>query len=117
VDEVEQFLREGLRANPRSYEILFALGQLLFENRHDAVRGRNLMETALLRWQEQESGKTQPDVSGLRDIVLSLVRLEEEQGNIPRAIQHLELAKKISPQPDAVQKRIDEMRSKLPPQS
>jgi tetratricopeptide (TPR) repeat protein len=117
VDEAEQFLREGLRANPRSYEILFSLGQLLYENRHDPTRARNLWEMALRRWQDQESSKEQPDISGLRDIVLNLARLEEEQGNLRRAIQHLELAKKISPQPDAVQKRIDELKSKLPPPS
>jgi len=32
VSEAEQFLREGLRANPDSDQILFALGQLYFEN-------------------------------------------------------------------------------------
>lgn len=117
VDEAEQFLREGLRANPRSYEILFALGQLLYENRHDPIRGRNLLEVALRRWQEQESGKDEPDISAFREIVLNLAQLEEEQGNLERAIQHLEMAKKISPQPEAVQKRIDELKSRLPPQS
>jgi len=117
IDEAEQFLREGLRANPRSYEILFALGQLMFDNRHDPIRSRNLLEVALRRWQEQESDKGEPDLSGLRDIALTLARLEEQQGNLPRAIQHLEMAKKISPQPEAVQKRIEELKSKLPPKS
>ena len=117
VDEAEQFLREGLRANPRSYEILFSLGQLLYENRHDPTRARNLWEVALRRWQEQESGKDEPDVSGLRDIALHLARLEEEQGNLRHAIQHLELAKKVSPQPEALQKQIDDLRSRLTPRS
>jgi len=115
IDEAEQFLREGLRANPRSYEILFTLGQLMFDNRHDPIRGRNLLEVALRRWEEQESGKVEPDISGLRDIVLTLARLEEQQGNLPRAIQHLELAKTISPRPEALQKQIDELKSRLPP--
>lgn len=117
VDEAEEFLRDGLRANPRSYEILFALGQLLYENRQDADRGRNLLEVALRRWQEQESAKEEPDLAGLREIVLTLARLEEGEGNLPRAIQHLEMAKKISPQPEALQKQIDELKAKLPPKA
>src|SRR5437588_6094472 len=48
--EAEEFLREGLRANPNSYEILFALGRLYHENYHDAVRASNVWELALRRW-------------------------------------------------------------------
>jgi tetratricopeptide (TPR) repeat protein len=117
VDEAEQFLREGLRANPRSYEILHALGQLLYENRQDVTRGRNLLEVALRRWQEQESAKPEPNVAGLREIVLALARLEEQQGNLPSAIQHLQMAKTISPNPESVQERINELKLKLPPSS
>jgi tetratricopeptide (TPR) repeat protein len=112
VEEAEQFLRDGLRANPRSYEILFALGRLKYENRYDATGARNLWEVALRRWQEQEQGKDDPDISALREIALNLARLEEEQGSLTRAIHHLELAKKISPQPEAVQKWIDELKAK-----
>src|SRR5947208_13930363 len=40
VKEAEQFLREGLQANPNSHEILFELGRLYHENYHDANRAR-----------------------------------------------------------------------------
>jgi tetratricopeptide (TPR) repeat protein len=113
VAEAEQFLRDGLRANPRSYEILFSLGQLQYENHHDPIRARNLWEVALRRWREQEPGKEEPDISGLREIALNLARLEEEQGNPQRAIEHLELAKTVSPHPEALQKQIDELQRKL----
>jgi len=113
VAEAEQFLREGLQANPRSYEILFALGQLQYESHRDSNRARNLWELALRRWQDQESGKEEPDISGLREIALNLARLEEEQGNLRRAIQHLELAKRISPHPEVLQKQIEELTQKL----
>lgn len=112
-DEAEQFLREGLHANPRSHEILFALGLLLYEDRRDSTRARNLWEVALRRWAEQESGKEEPDNSSLRDITLNLAKLEEEQGNLKRAIECLELGKKASPHPEALQKRIDELKQKL----
>ncbi len=116
IDEAEQFLRDGLRANPRSHEILFSLGQLLYEDRKDATRARNLWETGLRRWAEQEAGKEQPNYSSLRDITLNLAKLEEEQGNLKRAIECLELGIKASPHPEVLQKRIDEMQSKLAPQ-
>ena len=40
-------------------------------------------------------------------------RLEEKEGNLARAIQLLELAKKASPHPEALQKQIDELKQKL----
>ena len=117
IDEAEQFLMEGLRANPRSHEILFALGQLHYEDRRDLTRARNLWEVALRRWMEDESGKEKPDNSALRDITLNLARLEEEQGNFRRAIECLEIGKRASPHPEALQKHIDELSAKLVPKS
>ena len=115
-DEAEQFLREGLQANPRSPEILFALGQLQFDDRRDPTRARNLWEMALRRWVEQESGKEKPDNALLREITMHLARLEEEQGNLQRAIEHLERTQKVSPNPEAIQKQIEGLKSKLAPQ-
>jgi len=112
VDEAEQFLREGLRANPASYEILFELGLLNYESRHDAGRARNLWELALRRWREREPGKKEPDNRVLEQITVNLARLEEEQGNFARAIDYLEQAKKVSPAPEALQERIEEIKKK-----
>ena len=112
VDEAEQFLREGLRANPASYEILFELGLLNYESRHDAGRARNLWELALRRWREQEPGKKEPDNRVLEQITVNLARLEEEQGNFARVIDYLEQAKKVSPAPEALQERIEEIKKK-----
>src|SRR5438552_2605532 len=86
--EAEQFLREGLRANPGSYEILFELGQLYRENYHDLQRARNVWEFALRRWQEQQPDKKEPDLFALSEISVSLARLEEEAGNFDRAIAY-----------------------------
>ncbi len=113
VAEAEQFLRQGFRANPGSYEILFELGRLYYENHHDADQARNLWELAARRWREQEPGKKEPDNFALEEITVSLARLEEEQGHWGPAIEWLEQAKKLSPNPDGLQKQIDEARHKL----
>ncbi len=113
VDEAEQFLREGLRNNPHSYEILFELGQLQFENRHDPLRARNLWQLALRRWQEQEPGKKDPDKLGLDRILMNLAHLEHEQGNWLQEIEYLERAKTVSPHPESLQEQIVEARQKL----
>ena len=47
VNEAEQFLREGLRANPGNASILYELGQLYFESRNDPDQARNLYLAAL----------------------------------------------------------------------
>ena len=112
VKEAEEFLREGLRNNPNSYEILFELGRLYRESLHDAERARNVWEFALRKWSEQESGKDKPNLFPLEQIVVNLARVEEEAGRFERAIGLLELGKKASPNPAALQKQIDEIRAK-----
>ena len=113
VAEAEQFLREGLRANPGSYEILFELGRIFAENRHDPTRARNLWNAALRNWRQQESGKTDPDKFLFTQITSRLAMLEEDQGNHQEALAFMDMWKSMSPDPDAVQKRIDEVRQKL----
>jgi tetratricopeptide (TPR) repeat protein len=113
VDEAEQFLREGLGANPGSYEILHELGRLYFENRHDATRTRNLWLLALRRWHQHEDKKEKPDFGTFHDLTTELAHLEEGEGNFSRAIEWLELAKPYSPHPDAVQAQIDALRAKV----
>lgn len=110
--EAEQFLREGIRNNPTSYELLFELGCLYRENYHDANRARNVWELALRRWREQESGKKEPNWKDLERIAVYLARLEEEAGNFPAAINYLELAIKVSPRPEALRQQIEELKQK-----
>ena len=113
IKEAERFLREGLLNNPESYEILFELGRLYYENNHDAARARKIWDLALRRWSEQETAGKEPDPIKLDQIAVSLARLEEREGNLARAIQLLELSKKGSPHPEALQPQIDELKQKL----
>ena len=80
VGEAEQFLREGLRANPGSFEVLFELGKLFEESRKDYVRARNLFTVALNKWQASESGKQYRDELAYLEIVGHLARIEEAEG-------------------------------------
>jgi tetratricopeptide (TPR) repeat protein len=110
--EAEQFLREGMRANPRSYEILFELGELYYDNYREIERARNIFELALRFWDEQDAAGKNPDLFACQQISSNLARLEEDAGNWASAIRYLEREKKVSPSPDEVQKRIEELKQK-----
>jgi len=112
VDEAEQFLRDGLRNNPNSYELLYEMGCLYKDNYHDINRARHVWELALRRWHEQEPGKKDPDLIGLEKINIHLARLEEESGNWDAAIKYLDAAMKSSPNPEALRKQIADLEAK-----
>ena len=115
VKEAEEFLREGLRNNPNSFEILYELGRLYLEEKHETERARNLWDLALARWTSQEAGKKEPDLFQLEQIAVHLAILEDQAGHYERAINLFEMAKKASPHPGDLQKYIDEIRLKIPP--
>ena len=110
--EAEQFLRRGLRANPKSYEILFELGRLYQHHLDDSVRARNVWHAALRRWDEAEKGKEEPDKLGRNKILGELARSYAENGSYGDAIRYFEEAKLYSPDPDSVERRIQELRAK-----
>jgi tetratricopeptide (TPR) repeat protein len=109
VNEAEDFLRDGLRANPGSAAIIFELGQVYFEGRHDPDHARNLYLLALDNWGKENSGKTEQDKFLLSHIASALYKLEKQEDHIPQAIEYLKLLKRVSPVPDDVQKLIDEL--------
>jgi tetratricopeptide (TPR) repeat protein len=113
VKEAEQFLREGLSANPNSAEILFELGRLEEENHHDVDRARNVWELALRKWRQYEAKQKQPNLFVLDEITIKLARLEEAAGHYERAIDYLEQAKEASPNPADLDRQIRELRTKL----
>ena len=57
VKEAERFLRQGMLNNPDSYEILFELGRLYYENDHDTARARKIWDLALRKWAEAGGGE------------------------------------------------------------
>jgi tetratricopeptide (TPR) repeat protein len=113
VDEAEQFLRDGLEANPDSYELAFELGQLYLVQRNDPVRARNLWLLALRRWRETEGTQKEPNYVPFDKITVNLGELEAKSGNIPKAIEWLELAKTHSANVESLQKQIDALRAQI----
>lgn len=114
-NEAEAFLREGFRRNPLSHEILADMGQMYFEKR-DYQRARNLLELGIRSWREKEGAKPaeQQNLLSGRQIVDLLALIEDQTGNRERSIQWLEVAKKLSPHPEAIEKRIAEVRAGHP---
>ena len=112
VKEAEAFLRDGLHANPDSFEILFELGRLFYENQRDTTRARNVLESALRKWRKQEESKPAPDWLLYREITAYLARLEEKAGNLEESVRYLEMLKKASPVPESIQRQIEELNQK-----
>jgi tetratricopeptide (TPR) repeat protein len=113
VNEAEEFLRDGLKANPGNSALLFELGRIYHEDRKNVERARNLWELGVRRWDEHTAPKTEHDNFILSGLTLYLARLEENQGNLPEALGWLERLKPVSPDPEGVEKQILELRQKL----
>ena len=111
--EALSFLRQGLRANPGNHEILFELGRC-YEETKDTARARNLWELALKRWQEQGGARDQEQRLLGAEILTHLTRLEARENHRDKALAYLEQLKRISPTPQEIQKRIDEVKAGLP---
>jgi tetratricopeptide (TPR) repeat protein len=120
VKEAEQFLREGLRANPNSHEILYELGRLYHENYRDNTRARNLWQLAERKLEANKTLAQDDALLGRRQISLSLARLEEDAGNPGEALKHLRrLRDALPPEREAekreLQSQIDSLTQKFAP--
>lgn len=113
VDEAEEFLRDGLRANPGNPDILFELGKIYRENRKDNTRARNIWELALSQWRLRARNEKEPDTFLLQQILAHLAYLEREEKNYAKAIEYFTELKKYSPNPQAIEKQIEELRQEL----
>jgi hypothetical protein len=113
-EQARDFLFDGLRNNPGNSELLFDLGWLYNEDFHDANRARSVWMAALRCWQAQDdNAKTSVEGKRLCDnITINLAHLEENAGNWALAVKYLEITKQVSPNPDAIQKQIDEAERK-----
>ena len=114
IKEAEHFLREGLLNNPDSYDIALATwaASTTRTSTIRPARGRSGIWPSASGSKQEAAGK-KPDLLKLDQIAVNLAHLEEKEGNLARAIELLELAKKASPNPDALQSQIDELKQKL----
>jgi tetratricopeptide (TPR) repeat protein len=113
VDEAEQFLREGLRANPQSYELLFELGRIYYESRKDNSRARILWQLALKNYRASEEFKNNTDFLTHLQLLAFLGKLEEQESNYAEALKYFEQLKEISPSREQVQSWIDWLKERL----
>jgi hypothetical protein len=113
-DEAEAFLRDGLRANPDSYQILYELARLRSEQDQHGDSARHLLELALQKWQRHSATAAEPDIFVGAQILGYLAKLELEQGEPQKAVLHLEELKKISPFKEHVEMQIRELKARIP---
>jgi tetratricopeptide (TPR) repeat protein len=110
-NEAEQFLREGLRANPLNCELLFELGKINFEDHKDSIRARNIWELALKQW--EKTTDYADNILLHAQILGNLARLEEQERHYTRAIEHLTALKEFSPHKGSIESWITELRTKI----
>ena len=111
--EAEAFLREGLRNNPDSCEILFELGRLYRDGLHEPDRARNVWELGVKKFLIRSPDEMKDNKLVLDELAVSLARLDEDAGNYGQAINWFHLAQKVSPNPGGLQKQIDDLQKKL----
>jgi tetratricopeptide (TPR) repeat protein len=118
IDDALDFLRTGLRENPGDPQLLFDLGRLYQEFRHDPDRARNVWRAGLLNLARLPAPKDEQEKDQRlyvqEQILGQLAQLEAEVGNTHAALDYLEQLKAISPDPQDIQKRIDELKSTPP---
>jgi hypothetical protein len=113
IAEANQVLLEGLRNNPDSYDILFELGRLYSESYHDIGRARNVWELAARKWRALDAQAQKNNPLIFEQIATHLGELEKNAGNWQRAVDWIQAAQKVSLNPDALQKQIDEIKAKM----
>ena len=113
VNQAEAFLREGLRNNPDSCEILFELGRLYRESSHDLDRARNVWELGVRKFLARSPAEQKENRLVFEELVVNLGHLEDEAGNYGQAINWFRAAQKVSPNPGVLQRQIDEIQKKF----
>ncbi len=113
VEDARHILREGIRNNPKSFELLFAMGIIYEQDDKNDSKARNIWLAAKRFWEQQSSEAKEASLDYYGKITINLARLESEAGNLPLAIQYFELTKLTSPNSDAIQKQIGEIKSRM----
>jgi tetratricopeptide (TPR) repeat protein len=113
--EANEVLLEGLRNNPGNCDILFELGRLYAESDHDTNRAENVWIAAAKNWRPVEGNDDAKYANDFiyEKIATQLAETELKAGHWPQAIQWFQAAQKVSSTPDALQARIDEIKTEM----
>jgi len=109
-EQAEEFLREGLKDNPGDPQLLFDLGRLCLEVKHDPDRARNIWQTALRNLYGGTSKNKDESEFAEEQILASLAKLEEKTNHPEQAVVLLQRLKALSPSPEAIQSWIDDLK-------
>jgi hypothetical protein len=112
VDESEQELREGLKENPGDPQLLFDLGRLFNEARHNPISARNVWEAGLRNLASLPDKDSDHSKFINEQILASLARLEETEHHTNEAIRWLVQLKNVSTTPQAVQNWISKLQGR-----
>ncbi|MGA2543994.1 MAG: hypothetical protein ABSG78_20790 [Verrucomicrobiota bacterium] len=112
-DEAEKFLREGLHANPDSFEIYLELGYVYLFNKKNPHLARSEFDLALQVWEKQDAAGLKPPPKARVEILDGMVRADEDQNDLKQLLVDLEALKAVSPNQEAIEKTILETRAKL----
>jgi tetratricopeptide (TPR) repeat protein len=119
--EAEEFLRQGLKANPHSPELLYNLGEIYLEDRKDLPRAKNLFLAALRCWHEVEEPKPIKTETGegernsflLEQILGGLVEDELVANDLNQALIYMKQLKANASDPAGVQQQIDKLQARI----
>jgi tetratricopeptide (TPR) repeat protein len=112
-DQAEAFLREGLRNNPDSCEILFELGRLYWQGNNDANRARNVWQLGVKKFLARSPEEEKETRLVYEEIVVNLAEMEAQTGNYNQAINWFHAGQQVSPDPAALQRQIDAIQKKM----
>ena len=111
--EAEQFLREGLRANPDSYDIELELGRIYLYSYTNAIVARNIFIEGRQKWRKQEAAGAKPDPHAYEEILGEIVRSDVAEGDLNHQLTDQEELVKVARSKDVLEKQIDELKAKL----
>ena len=113
-DQAEAFLREGLRHNPSSCELLFELGRLYRDHNHDSDHTRNVWHLAVNRYLALKPDEQKESRIVFEEIAVNLGQLESDAGRYEDAINWFRAGQQVAVNPGALQDRIEAVQKKIP---
>ena len=111
--EAEQFLRQGLRANPDSFALLLELGRIYLDNRKNPRVARNIFLQARQKWRQQDTAGDKPDPHAYEEILGEMVRADRAQGDVKAQIADLEDLINVARGKEVLQRQLDDLKAKL----
>ena len=109
--DAEEVLREGMGTIPKARNP-FELGGST-RKATGFGQAEHIWTAALKLWDKQTAEAKAASMLSYSELTINLARLAADTGNAQRAIQYFELAKMASPNPEAIQKQIDELQVKM----